>query len=487
MKRILDSVHGYITIDKDYCKNIIDTEHFQRLRRIEQTSSRTIFPSARHDRFIHSLGVYHLGCQIVERVKKQLPDIKDKEFVYESYRLACLLHDVAHAPFSHTFEDYYDNQWSDLQGKLCKMVGKQFTEDWANIRDPSAPHEKMSAIVALGVYGTFIEKKGDKELVARMITGVEYSDKINYSFENAMINLIHGEVIDADGLDYVCRDTWAAGYSTAKVDVERLINSITITKDKKDKDGIYQLCYTAKCLNEIEAVLKIKTFQQFYVINHHIVIYEQELLKEAMKSAAFYHYCGKNDEKTLEKREKALQKLCDIKSFYNDDGNIGVETTNTSINVILPMDDDFVFLMKYVKEDKYVKQWLTREYKLKALWKSKAIFSQLFKSLRGKNLKKENWDSFENNCKKIMVKQFNISEEDVWVISATPKYKGNYAKKVKLFVNDDIISYEELFPFDVHSYEPPISEFRYLYIPSSLDENKVCGILREKVNELFGV
>ena len=65
MKRILDSVHGYIFIGKDYCREVIDTPYFQRLRRIEQTSGRALFPCARHDRFMHSLGVFHLGQQII--------------------------------------------------------------------------------------------------------------------------------------------------------------------------------------------------------------------------------------------------------------------------------------------------------------------------------------------------------------------------------------------------------------------------------------
>ena len=69
-KRILDSVHGYIQVSDNLMKNVIDTVYFQRLRRKEQTSTRALFPSARHDRFIHSLGVYHLGHLIIEALKK---------------------------------------------------------------------------------------------------------------------------------------------------------------------------------------------------------------------------------------------------------------------------------------------------------------------------------------------------------------------------------------------------------------------------------
>ena len=163
MKKILDSVHGYINIDEDYCKEVIDTEYFQRLRRIEQTSTRSIFPSARHDRFIHSLGVFHLGCKIICSLKDKSVGIQandqlnNLETIYESYKLACLLHDVGHAPFSHTFEEFYDNQWSDLRNVLCVLVNvEQFTKDWNAVADPSAPHEKMSAIIAIGIFGGFI-------------------------------------------------------------------------------------------------------------------------------------------------------------------------------------------------------------------------------------------------------------------------------------------------------------------------------------------
>ena len=72
MKRILDTVHGYIMINDELFYHIIDTRLFQRLRRIEQTSIRSVYPSARHDRFIHSLGVYHIGSLIVDHLKKEM-------------------------------------------------------------------------------------------------------------------------------------------------------------------------------------------------------------------------------------------------------------------------------------------------------------------------------------------------------------------------------------------------------------------------------
>ena len=149
-KRILDSVHGYIDIDDSYFSNIIDTDYFQRLRRIEQTSTRALFPSARHDRFIHSLGVFHIGCKIVERLShcSNLENVSfDLSPIFESYKIACLLHDVCHSPFSHTFEKYFDNKKSNLKALLKKIVASEsFSKDWESVLDPSAPHERMSAM-----------------------------------------------------------------------------------------------------------------------------------------------------------------------------------------------------------------------------------------------------------------------------------------------------------------------------------------------------
>lgn len=108
VKRILDSVHGQITIPKEWCEKIIDTPFFQRLRRIEQNSCRTVFPSARHDRFIHSLGVYHIGTLIAEHLEEEIEIPKFDYSILKTYLLACLLHDVGHTPFSHTFEIFFD-------------------------------------------------------------------------------------------------------------------------------------------------------------------------------------------------------------------------------------------------------------------------------------------------------------------------------------------------------------------------------------------
>lgn len=487
-KRILDSVHGYIEIPTEYFEGIIDTEEFQRLRRIEQTSTRSIFPSARHDRFIHSLGVFYLGCKIIENLNSKKPPegySPNQDEVFESYLLACLLHDVGHSPFSHTFEDFYENKDYKLRDILCDVVGNEdFRNDWDNSPDRSAAHERMSAIVAVGRYGTFITtKKANKELVARMIIGLYYSDTARHSFENAMIDLIHGDVIDADGLDYVCRDSWASGYRTSNVDVKRLIDSIWILKNP-DEGNKFTLCFDSKCMNEIESVMRVKTFQQYYVITHHTVTYEQHLLVKAMESAALHHIFDEHGVEDEKRRTEALRKLCNVRCFYKKEGVPGIVTEKTQIGIRLPMDDDFVSLMKYIPNDKYVKQWFSRKYILSPLWKNKAQFYNIFSLFRDVPLKDNSW-IFHNDCRQFITEKFNIPHEDVWIEKATPKYKNNIANKVFLNVNNRPKKYIDLFPEDVQSYTPPQNEFYFIYVPKEKDRQKIIEALNNEYKKYF--
>ena len=473
MKRILDSVHGYIFIGKDYCKEIIDTPYFQRLRRIEQTSGRALFPCARHDRFMHSLGVYHLGKQIVDSLKERKETDRfpnNYENVFESYLIACLLHDVGHSPFSHTFEEFFDNPSMDLKQELKNLLSDdEFSKDWEEQFDNSAPHEIMSAIVTCDKFKNFIEERNaDIVLIARMIVGCEYIKDKTKSFENVFINLIHG-VIDADGLDYVCRDTWASGYSTNNVDIKRLIDSICIHRE----DGNYRLCFTSKALNEIESVLNVKNFQQYNVITHHTIKYEQHLLVKAMESAALYHLGENNEETDSLKRKEALQQLCNLSAITG-------EHTFGKNNIILSniMDDDYVALMKYVKDDFYIKQWLSRQYELKPLWKSKAEFFTIFDFLRDKVLLDTSW-IFSNSCKEFIEKEFDLTPNDVWILKASAKYKGAFGDKINLSVNGKIQKYSELFPKDIKSITPIQPYFCYIYVPIKCDKKVILERLKE--------
>ena len=158
-KQFKDPVYGYIEIDSNIVSEIIDSPAFQRLKDIRQTSYTPLFPGAYHNRYIHSLGVYFLGCIAFNSVRPQLNKItKEKDVsleidkVEKLFGLSCLLHDIGHAPFSHTGENYYLDTTYTLYTLLKNVVSDEaFSSDFDSLgTNKPAPHECMSCVVGAG-------------------------------------------------------------------------------------------------------------------------------------------------------------------------------------------------------------------------------------------------------------------------------------------------------------------------------------------------
>src|ERR1041385_9502739 len=100
---ITDPVHRYISFS-EVEKDLIDTAIFQRLRRIRQLAgAHLVYPSAQHSRFEHSLGTMHIAGYAAETLLSK--GYLESEEEIQELRLAALLHDIGHGPFSHLFEE----------------------------------------------------------------------------------------------------------------------------------------------------------------------------------------------------------------------------------------------------------------------------------------------------------------------------------------------------------------------------------------------
>lgn len=480
MKNIRDSVHGNIIVKDVFVNTILDTPAFQRLRRIEQTAIRSIYPSARHDRFIHSLGVYHIGSLIINHLQKEFEaELKrpggDGTFygftrghikcVFNSYLVACMLHDIAHAPFSHTFESYFGSR-EDLFNTLNEQLNGQLTGELEELNKPNY-HEYASAIVVCKEYKRDVIEgilEADMELVCRMITGIYYEKaKKEHELHNCFISLLHGDVVDADRMDYACRDVWASGYCTSSIDVNRIVAAIHIMKEPKTQE--LNVCFESKALNEISNMLDVRQFQNRYVINHHSVQYEQVVMVLAAEHAAIKEAREKYGNEFS--GEEALQRI------------IHVDACHSGKYI---SDEDLLSLMKSDVGNPYYEEYSTRKYKRFAVWKTPDEFFHFFPEIpRGKDLISE---GFGEKVKKELSGMYKPDD----IIICEVKYKQPVnLKSLYVVVNGDIVRYTDIHPelqVDLGDCEEDIG-FYYLYVPKPDDPHVNLREVRQRIVDLL--
>lgn len=213
-----DPIHGFVRVDSDERK-VIDSRPFQRLRHIHQLAlTYLVYPSASHKRFEHSLGVMELASRVFDAifskwddpVKKLLPKlIEDKKLKYwrTVLRLAALLHDIGHLPFSHAAEaqllpDDYDHE----------RIGWDLITTDANLKtafegsDPPVRSEDVARI-AVG------KVDGQRELEPH---------------EKLLNSIITGDAFGVDRIDYLLRDAHHCGVAYGRFDHYRLIDTLLI-------------------------------------------------------------------------------------------------------------------------------------------------------------------------------------------------------------------------------------------------------------------
>ena len=296
---IRDNIHGDIAFDGMFA-HIINTPEFQRLRSIEQGSFRPVFPGARHDRFIHSLGTYHLAGKFVEHFflnirqdlkarGKSVPTLAaaDVKRLKTTFRYAALLHDIGHAPFSHTTEELFAEPigstglpliWEQLCDEVKAVASAaeydRFVKSTA--KKVGAPHEIASAVLLIRNRSTFLQGEGardvDLELAARMVIGYTYKstdvgadpkEAEEKGIRNCLIQLLNSSILDVDRLDYLGRDTMMSGFTNAPLDLECLASSVTAVRMA---DGWLAPAYRDSALRVFDLMFQAKLSHDAWVL-----------------------------------------------------------------------------------------------------------------------------------------------------------------------------------------------------------------------------
>lgn len=380
---VKDPIYGYIRIEDNDVWRVIDSSAFQRLRHISQTSYAPLFPSAVHNRFVHSLGVYRLGHFVAKVIEKDcLPrgsEAAARAFL-KVFELACLLHDIGHAPFSHTGEVYYDLESerempeSDRKGSALNVELARFLDVEAIKQKAAAQHEIMSALTAVREFDGLIGSIEKQRFLARAITGYTYLrnpgrevnevEGVPVDFLDCLISLLNGQVIDVDRMDYLIRDAYLTGFNTIVIDYKRLLSSIRISD--KTESGQYEVVYQHHAVGVLENCVYAHDAERKWIQCHPTVIYEGYLLSKAIERVLHAFFPTRH-----------------ISAECLTDEGIELKKSGESTGLKLKnlTDGDVLFLMKNIDSNE-ISEYFSRESWRSKLWKSEAEFHNYFSAAR---------------------------------------------------------------------------------------------------------
>ena len=202
-KIINDPLYGFVSIKSELAFLIIEHPVFQRLRQISQLGlAQLVYPGARHSRFQHALGAYHLMGKALECLRNKGVEISPEEA--EAAQLAILLHDIGHGPFSHSLEETL------LSG---------------------LKHESLTYLLSQQLNKEF----GNQLMLAMKVFQNSYKRKFFHQLVNSQI--------DVDRLDYLKRDSFFSGVHEGNIGIDRIIDMMDVEDDNIviEEKGIYSI------------------------------------------------------------------------------------------------------------------------------------------------------------------------------------------------------------------------------------------------------
>ena len=223
---IKDPIHGYVRISL-LERSVIDTRPVQRLKRIRQLAgSEFVYPAANHTRFEHVIGAMHVAGLLADTLQGGLPESHRKQL-----RLAALLHDIGHGPFSHVFEPL-----------LSKHLDKSHEDFVPWLVNETEIAEKLEA------------SGFDPKILGQLAVG-KLSDRKRRYMDQAI-----SSGIDVDKMDYVVRDSFHTGAGYGSVDIHRLLYAMDVINNG--------LAINRSAVGTIESFL-LARFESFRTIYFH--------------------------------------------------------------------------------------------------------------------------------------------------------------------------------------------------------------------------
>jgi uncharacterized protein len=267
-KIINDPVYGFITIDHPLILQIISHPVYQRLRNIHQMAfAHLVYPGAVHSRLHHSLGAYHLMCSALNELKGKGTGITAMEEL--GAKIAILLHDVGHGPYSHA-----------LENELIKDV-----------------HHEAISILIMQVL--------NEEFNGQLQTAIDIFT--NNHPKRFLSQLVSGQ-LDVDRMDYLIRDSFFTGVAEGVIGYDRIIKMLTVLNG--------ELMVEEKAIYSIEKFLVSRRLMYWQVYLHKTVLSAEMMLVKIIRRA-----------KELISRNIKLCAASDDLDFFlqNQDSNSAVE------------------------------------------------------------------------------------------------------------------------------------------------------------------
>ena len=228
---VRDVIHGFVIFD-NLEKRLIDSAPFQRLKCIHQlATSYQIYPGAVHTRFEHSLGVMAVADRIFQTVfsAEMRDEVRDrivdelnedqKRYWRRVVKIAALLHDIGHLPFSHAAEDALLPEGWNHERLTTEMIR----------------HSEIAGILQGNKPPIDVEDVVDLAWDVKKRTKVDPTLALS-PWKTLLNEIITGNTFGADRIDYLLRDSWHAGVAYGRFDPVRLIDGLRIVIDPSNDE-----------------------------------------------------------------------------------------------------------------------------------------------------------------------------------------------------------------------------------------------------------